>query len=354
VNEDPMDALTLQNVSKTIENQPIVENISFGVASGEIVALLGPSGCGKSTTLSLIAGLIDPDQGEIYWKGHSLKGIPPHQRNFGLMFQDLALFPHLNVFENIAFGLRMRRLTSSKIQQRVKEVLELVNLQGFEGRDVASLSGGEMQRVALARALAPQPQLLMLDEPLASLDRTLKDRLALELRQILRQMNQTAIYVTHDQEEAFSVADRIILMKAGKIEQIGSPYEIYQQPATPFVAQFLGMKNLIEAEIISEAGQSWLSLPWGKIQYPSQMRGKGIALIRPEGAKVDGMEGIKLRGQVIQKVFRGDHCLIELQSGSERLSFSLPCSMAIPKEGETLTVSIPAESILFFGKQSSS
>jgi len=344
-----MDALVLQKVSKSIENKLILEEISFEVASGEIVALLGPSGCGKSTTLSLIAGLIEPDQGEFFWKGHSLRGIPPHQRNFGLMFQDLALFPHLNVFENIAFGLRMRRLALPQIQRRVTEVLELVNLQGFEGRDVASLSGGEMQRVALARALAPQPELLMLDEPLASLDRTLKDRLALELRQILRQMNQTAIYVTHDQEEAFSVADRIILMKEGKIEQIGSPYQIYQQPASPFVAQFLGMKNLVKAEVVSENGQSWLRMSWGKIPYPSQNKGKGIALIRPVGAKVEGKEGLQLVGQVIQKVFRGDHCLLELQCGAERFSFSIPCSPAMPKEGETLSLSIPPESILFFG-----
>lgn len=345
-----MDALALRNVSKAIENQPILKEITFEVTSGEIVALLGPSGCGKSTTLSLIAGLIEPDQGEISWKGRSLKGMPPHRRNFGLMFQDLALFPHLNVFENIAFGLQMRRLAFPQIQQRVKEVLELVNLQGFEERDVASLSGGEMQRVALARALAPQPELLMLDEPLASLDRTLKDRLALELREILRQMNQTAIYVTHDQEEAFSVANRIILMKEGKIEQIGSPYEIYQQPASPFVAQFLGMKNLIEAEIISENGQSWLRMPWGKIPYPSQMKGKGIALIRPLGAKINGKEGLLLTGRVIQKIFRGDHCLLELQCDAQRFSFSIPCSLAMPKEGETVSLSISPESIVFFGR----
>ncbi|PWH20179.1 MAG: iron ABC transporter ATP-binding protein [Anaerolineae bacterium] len=345
-----MEALVLQNVSKALENQQILHNISFKVELGEIVALLGPSGCGKSTTLAVIAGLLDADQGEIFWKGQSLRGIPPHQRNFGLMFQDLALFPHLNVFENIAFGLRMRKLSSAQIQQRVQEMLVLVNLQGFERRDVANLSGGEMQRVALARALAPQPQLLMLDEPLASLDRTLRDRLALELRHILRQMNQTAIYVTHDQEEAFTVADRIILMKEGKIEQTGTPHEIYQKPVSPFVAQFLGMKNLVEAEILYENGQSWLSLPWGKISHPSQKAGKGLALIRPTGAVVDGKEGLQLKGKLVQKVFRGDHCLLEVQCGAELLSFSIPCSMSIPPENETLTLTIRPESILFFAR----
>lgn len=340
----------LQNVSKSLESKRVLRNISFGVDLGEIVALLGPSGCGKSTTLALIAGLIEPDQGEIYWKGNSLSGIPPHRRNFGLMFQDLALFPHLNVFENIAFGLRMDKLPLSQIQQRVKDILELVNLQGFEGRDVASLSGGEMQRVALARALAPQPQLLMLDEPLASLDRTLKDRLAMELRQILRRMNQTAIYVTHDQEEAFMVADRVILMREGRIEQIGTPQEIYLHPDSPFVAQFLGMKNLIEGEIIREEGKRWLITPSGKIPYPAQHEGKGVVLIRPEGAKVNGQAALRIEGKILQKFFRGDHCLVEIQWGEERCAFAIPFSDKIPEEGQIISLAIPESAIQFFKK----
>ncbi|MCX8062765.1 MAG: ABC transporter ATP-binding protein [Anaerolineales bacterium] len=343
-----MDALVLHSVSISFENKRVLENVSFSVGLGEIVALLGPSGCGKSTTLAIIAGLFEPDQGEVYWKGHSLRGTPSHQRNFGLMFQDLALFPHLNVFENIAFGLRVRNFSPHQIQQRVKEMLELVNLTGFEGRDVTSLSGGEMQRVALARALAPQPELLMLDEPLASLDRTLRDRLALELRQILRHMNQTAIYVTHDQEEAFMVADRVIVMDKGRIEQIGTPQEIYHQPASPFVARFLGMKNFVAGEIIRDKGERWLIMPIGRMPYPSEPEGKGIVLIRPEGARVNGKGDLRIEGRVLQKVFRGVNCLVEIQWGEQRLSFSIPCSEKIPKEGEVLSLAIPAQAIHFF------
>ncbi|MCS6908638.1 MAG: ABC transporter ATP-binding protein [Anaerolineales bacterium] len=348
-----MDGLVLQRVSKSFEAKKVLEEVSFEVGLGEIVALLGPSGCGKSTTLGLIAGLIEPDSGEIYWRGNSLRGIPPHQRHFGLMFQDLALFPHLNVFENVAFGLRLRRQPQTKVRKRVKEVLQLVNLTGFEDRDVATLSGGEMQRVALARAMAPQPQLLMLDEPLASLDRILKDRLAVELRQLLRQMNQTAIYVTHDQEEAFMVADRVILMNQGKVEQIGTPQEIFCSPSTPFVAEFLGMKNFVEGEVIYEDGESWLVTPLGRIRFPNQPAGKGIALIRPEGATVDVHEGLQLMGRVTQKLFRGDHCQIELQWGEKRFSFLLPCSQKTPNEGDTLCLSLSPRSVIFFRNHTS-
>ncbi|GAB4475988.1 MAG: ABC transporter ATP-binding protein [Anaerolineales bacterium] len=346
--EAMMAALTLKALSKSFEGQQVIKNLSFEVNSGEIIALLGPSGCGKSTTLALIAGLVEPDQGEILWRGQSLRGIPSHQRNFGLMFQDLALFPHLDVFENVAFGLRVRKVPFPVLQQRVKEVMELVNLQGFERRDVNSLSGGEMQRVALARALAPEPQLLMLDEPLASLDRTLKDRLAVELRQILRQTHQTALYVTHDQEEAFTVADRVILMNKGRIEQIGTPQEIYHRPASPFVAQFLGMKNFIAGEIIHERGKSWLLMPFGRIPYPDHEVGKGIVLIRPEGARVDGEGVLKIEGRVVQKFFRGDHCEVDLQWDEGRFSFTIPCSEKVPVDGNPLTLLIPADAVVFF------
>ncbi len=343
-----MDGLVLHRVSKSFQEKKVLEDISFEVKLGEIVALLGPSGCGKSTTLSLIVGLLEPDQGDIVWQGKSLKGIPPHLRNFGLMFQDLALFPHLKVFENIAFGLRLRKIPALQIQQRVKQILDLVNLQGYEERDVANLSGGEMQRVALARALAPQPQLLMLDEPLASLDRTLKDRLTIELRHILRKMNQTAIYVTHDQEEAFMVADRVIVMNDGRIEQDGSPQEIYQQPASPFVAQFLGMKNFVQAELVADQGKTWLVLPFGKIPYMGVKQGKGIALLRPEGADLNRDGELKIEGPITQKLFRGDHSLIEIRWDEKRFTFILPCSKGLPEEGERVVLSIFADSILFF------
>ncbi len=249
--------LTLRDIHKSFGSKQALSGVSFQVLEGETVALLGPSGCGKSTLLGIIAGLESPDQGEVLWAGESLAATPAHQRGFGLMFQDFALFPHRDVFGNVAFGLQMAKWSSAQIELRVREVLELVGLPGFERRDVNTLSGGEAQRVALARSLAPGPRLLMLDEPLGSLDRTLRERLVIDLRQILRQSHQTAIYVTHDQEEAFIIADRVVVMNAGRVEQTGPAQEIYRQPAGVFVARFLGLNNLIPGEV--EARQGWES-----------------------------------------------------------------------------------------------
>ena len=201
--------------------------MSFDVASSEIVCLLGPSGCGKTTLLNIIAGLEQPESGQVLVEGQDIAGTPVHRRGFGLMFQDLALFPHKNVRDNVAFGLRMANLAPQAIDLRVREVLELVGLAGFEQRDVNQLSGGEQQRVALARSLAPRPRLLMLDEPLSSLDRALRERLMNELRDILTRVGQTAIYVTHDQQEAFALADRVVILNAGRVAQIGTPQQVY-------------------------------------------------------------------------------------------------------------------------------
>ena len=234
-----MSILSVTDISKSFGSTQALDTVSFEVDQGEIVALLGPSGCGKSTLLSIIAGLEAPDNGNVRWEGVSLEGTPPHLRGFGLMFQDFALFPHMNVYANVAFGLKMAHMTPGSVDTRVKEMLETVGLPNIGARDVNTLSGGEQQRVALARALAPHPRLLMLDEPLGSLDRNLRERLVVDLEAILHRLHQTAIYVTHDQEEAFAIADRIILMNAGRIEQMGTPEVIYHSPASVFVARFL-------------------------------------------------------------------------------------------------------------------
>lgn len=214
--------LEIIDIYKTYENQPLLKGISFSLAAGETLCLLGASGSGKSTILRIIAGLEQAERGEVRWEGQSLAGVPVHRRNFGLMFQDYALFPHLDVFKNVAFGLQMQEWTEAEIKLRVAEVLGQVNLSAFGQRRVAELSGGEQQRVALARALAPRPRLLMLDEPLASLDRALRERLIDELRGILHQTGIPAIYVTHDQQEAFTIADQVILLHEGEITQAGT------------------------------------------------------------------------------------------------------------------------------------
>jgi ABC-type Fe3+/spermidine/putrescine transport system ATPase subunit len=235
---------------KTYEDAPLLRGISFSVAEGETVCLLGASGSGKSTLLRMIAGLENPERGQILFSGHDLAQTPTHLRDFGLVFQDYGLFPHLNVFDNVAFGQRMRNLPADEIKSRVAALLKKVNLTGFESRKTTDLSGGEQQRVALARALAPQPRLLMFDEPLGALDRTLKESLLQELRSILHETKIPAIYVTHDQDEAFAVADRILLLHDGEIVRAGTPAEVWSNPGSAWAARFLDAGNVLDGVII--------------------------------------------------------------------------------------------------------
>jgi ABC-type Fe3+/spermidine/putrescine transport system ATPase subunit len=249
--------LEVSHVSKSYPGLPVLEEASFAVAAGEIMCLLGPSGCGKTTLLRIIAGLEVPDTGQVIFDGRDLADVPVHQRNFGFMFQDYALFPHKDVFANVAFGPRMQGLPPAKIASRAREGLTLVGLDGYDGRRVIELSGGEQQRVALARSLAAQPRLLLLDEPLGALDRALREQLMNDLRAILKRLGLTAVYVTHDQEEAFAIADRVLIMRArpesgegGWIEQNDRPDRVYRYPATPYVASFLGFHNLIAGSVL--------------------------------------------------------------------------------------------------------
>ncbi|MBN8582027.1 MAG: ABC transporter ATP-binding protein [Anaerolineae bacterium] len=244
--------LELRNVVKSYEGKPLLTDISFTVAAGETICLLGASGSGKSTILRMIAGLEFPERGAILLNGLDLAQTPPHLRDFGLVFQDYGLFPHLNVFDNIAFGLKMRNVPVEEIKQRVTALIEQINLSGFETRSIIDLSGGEQQRIALARALAPSPRLLMFDEPLGALDRSLKDDILNEIRGILRKTNIPAIYVTHDQEEAFTIADRILVLHDGVIIRDGVPSEIWKDPQSAFVAKLLGIGNVIDGEVVPE------------------------------------------------------------------------------------------------------
>ncbi len=244
--------LELRNVVKSYDGKPLLTDISFTVSQGETVCLLGASGSGKSTILRMIAGLDFPERGAILLNNLDLAQTPPHLRDFGLVFQDYGLFPHLNVFDNIAFGLKMRNVPAEEIKQRVTLLLEQINLSGFETRSIIDLSGGEQQRVALARALAPSPRLLMFDEPLGALDRSLKEDLLNEIRGILHKTKIPAIYVTHDQEEAFTIADRILVLHEGTIIRDAAPHEIWREPKSAFVAKLLGIGNVIDGEVVAE------------------------------------------------------------------------------------------------------
>jgi ABC-type Fe3+/spermidine/putrescine transport system ATPase subunit len=314
--------LEITNLHKTYEGQPLLKGISFSLAAGETICLLGASGSGKSTILRIIAGLEQADDGDVSWDGQNLTGVPTHQRNFGLMFQDYALFPHLDVFENVAFGLHMKKWPADEIKPRVDEVLQQVNLTDFAKRRVTELSGGEQQRVALARALAPRPRLLMLDEPLGALDRALRESLLDELRMILHHAGIPAIYVTHDQQEAFTIADRIILLRDGQIAQAGTPPEVFAKPANAWVARFLGLGNIVEGRCTD----SGVETPFGRILIPNLCPdGQTVTLLlRPRAEVVQA--GETMAGVVTDVVFREQAFRIELDGG---LYFYVPTACKI-------------------------
>ncbi len=274
--------LALTDISKSYEGKPLLTSVSFTVGAGETVCLLGASGSGKSTLLRIVAGLEPPESGRVLWNGADLAPVPPHARDFGLVFQDYALFPHLTVFENAAFGLRMRDLPNDEIQTRVAESLETANLRGFESRRVTDLSGGEQQRVALARALAPNPRLLMFDEPLGALDRSLKEDLLDELRAILHRTQIPAIYVTHDQEEAFAIADRVLLLHDGTIVREGAPADVWSHPGSAWVARFLGVGNVVNGRMKEESGRMKVETDIGVFEVQCEHRhtkGEAVALL---------------------------------------------------------------------------
>ncbi len=351
-----MPALAIQDIHKSFGTIQALRGVSFEVNQDEIVAVLGPSGCGKSTLLAIIAGLEPPDSGSVSWDGAPLLGVPPHKRAFGLMFQDYVLFPHLNVYDNIAFGLRMGGLQPEQVKLRVREMLEMVHLPGFEERDVNTLSGGEQQRVALARSLAPRPRLLMLDEPLGSLDRNLREQLVLELHKILEDIHQTAIYVTHDQEEAFALADRVVVMNAGRVEQIGTPQGIYCQPASPFVARFLEMTNLLPGEIRLRGSQPVVVTAIGELPVTDSILGQVTLLLRPDavhmietGQKLPSKYTIHLSGILTGYSFRGSQQRATVLVNGVPLTFNFPSGTPLPEVGGSFQFGFdPREAIQIF------
>jgi thiamine transport system ATP-binding protein len=339
-----VNGLVVKDIYKSFGETRALAGVSFEVAAEEIVALLGPSGCGKSTLLGIIAGLEPADQGEIFWNSRAQKDVRVHQRAFGLMFQDYMLFPHKNVQDNVAFGLEMKKWSKPEIAARVKAVLNLVGLSTYGAREVSTLSGGEQQRVALARSLAPQPRLLMLDEPLGSLDRALRERLLFELRDILRQMNQTALYVTHDQEEAFALADRIVVMERGRVAQTGTPQEIYRRPLSEFVARFLGFENIFEGRVKTGGVELTIGeLEVGDIQPPLPsnplVEGAVTVLVRPDVFSLAGRGSHQIMGTVLERSFRGSLWRVKVETMGLALTLEFQSGTRLPKPGEAIIVS---------------
>ncbi len=299
--------IDLKNISVSFDGQPILKNLNLYIRDGEFITLLGPSGCGKTTTLRIIAGFLEPDSGEVVFEGKVINGMPAYKRQVNTIFQRYALFPHLNVYENIAFGLKQQKLPKEVIRKTVEEMLALVNLKGFEKRSVASLSGGQQQRVAIARALAVKPRVLLLDEPLGALDLKLRKDMQVELKAIQKRLGITFIYVTHDQEEALSMSDTIVVMDNGEIQQIGTPTDIYNEPKNAFVADFIGESNILDGIMHED-----FSVEFHGMRFQCVDKGFGSeepvdVVIRPEDVDIVPPDAGMLRGTVTSVTFKGVH-----------------------------------------------
>jgi putative spermidine/putrescine transport system ATP-binding protein len=316
--------LELRSLSKRFGNFLAVDDISVEVRKGEILSFLGPSGCGKTTTLNMIAGFLEPSAGSIVLDGRTLDNVQPADRGLGVVFQSYALFPHMTVVENVAFGMEMRRVARPERDRRVAEALELVRLGGFAQRYPAQLSGGQQQRVAVARALVIAPPVLLLDEPLSNLDAKLREEMQTELRLIQRRVGTTTILVTHDQTEAMAISDRIAVMNRGRIEQIGAPHEVYENPATAFVSSFLGKTNLMQGELVAAGAHGASEIDFGGRRFPvggllrREMPPGAIKLsLRPEKIRFVARgeaNGHALEGRVRTRVFLGNHWAYEVDS----------------------------------------
>ncbi|GHH22314.1 ABC transporter ATP-binding protein [Streptomyces rubradiris] len=301
--------LSLDAATVRFGGRAVLDRVGLEVAEHEVVCVLGPSGSGKSTLLRVVAGLQPLDSGRVSLDGRDQNGVPAHRRDVGLMFQDHQLFPQRDVGANVAFGLRMHGVARRERDAEVGRLLDLVGLPGAARRAVAALSGGEQQRVALARALAPRPRLLMLDEPLGQLDRSLRERLVVELRELFGRLGTTVLAVTHDQGEAFALADRVVVMRDGRIAQSGTPVEVWQRPADAFVARFLGFENVVPATVAGTAADS----PWGKLPVPDgSAQGSRTVLVRPAGVRlVPADQGLSCT--VTARTFKGSHVAVHLQ-----------------------------------------
>lgn len=339
--------ISLQGVSVSFDDETILDTISLDIKDGEFITLLGPSGCGKTTTLRILGGFVEPCQGRVLFDGENILGVPPHKRQVSTIFQRYALFPHLNVYENIAFGLRVRKVPEEELCARVEEVINLVNLRGFEKRKISALSGGQQQRVAIARAVVTRPKVLLLDEPLAALDLKLRKDMQVELKNIQQSLGITFIFVTHDQEEALSMSDRVVVMDGGKIQQIGTPQDIYNEPENAFVADFIGESNILDGVMVKDglcrfAGKEFTCVDGGfGCDTPVDV------VIRPEDIQVTAPEDGMLGGLVTGSTFKGVHYEVIVDIGGFKWMIQ---TTACIKEGDHIGMVIGPEDIHIMNK----
>ena len=299
--------IRLENITVSFDGEQVLKNLNLSIRDGEFVTLLGPSGCGKTTTLRIIGGFVKPDAGDVFFNGKKINDLPPHKREVNTIFQKYALFPHLNVYDNVAFGMRVHKKSEKQVKETVREMLAMVNLSGFANRNVNSLSGGQQQRVAIARALANDPKVLLLDEPLGALDLKLRKDMQVELKKIQKATGITFIFVTHDQEEALSMSDTVVVMDSGEIQQIGTPEDIYNEPANAFVADFIGESNILDGVMLEDYLCSFADKKFRCVDAGFQKNENVDVVIRPEDIDVVEADSTHLTGVVTNVTFKGVH-----------------------------------------------
>ena len=335
--------IDLKNITVSFDgDEPVLKSLNLYIRNKEFITLLGPSGCGKTTTLRIIAGFLEPDEGQVLFDGRDVAGVPPHKRQLNTIFQRYALFPHLNVWKNVAFGLKLRKLPKAEIEARVAEMLKMVNLTGFEKRSVASLSGGQQQRVAIARALAVKPRVLLLDEPLGALDLKLRKDMQAELKNIQQQLGITFIYVTHDQEEALSMSDTIVVMDEGVIQQVGSPKDVYDEPKNAFVADFIGESNILDGVMLEDLRVKFAGMIFACVDEGFEKNEKVDVVIRPEDVDIVPPKSRVLQGTVTSVTFKGVHYeyIVDVQGFKWMIQSTEKHEM-----GETIGISIKPDEI---------
>lgn len=329
--------VSLKDIVVEFDGQKVLDGLSLDIHDKEFVTFLGPSGCGKTTTLRVIAGFVTPKSGNVFFDGKDIANMPPYKRPVNTVFQKYALFPHLNVFENVAFGLRLKKMTEDEIRPKVLEMLEIVGLKGFERRSIYQLSGGQQQRVAIARSLVNQPRVLLLDEPLGALDLKLRKDMQIELKRIQQRTGITFIYVTHDQEEALTMSDRVVVMNHGVIQQVGSPTDIYNEPVNAFVADFIGESNIIDGVMLEDCKVEFCGRTFECVDKGFEKNAPVDVVIRPEDLKIvyagDGL----LQGVVESIVFKGVH--YEMMVRTQFFTFMVHSTMA-ESVGKTVGLSV--------------